>query len=308
MKWLLITILIFTMSACGQNNGEKKENENGPLSIYTTVYPLQDFTQKIGDKYVDVHTIYPPGADEHTFEPSQKDMMALAEADLFFYIGLGLEGFVDKAKNTLKAENVQMVATANQLDEKELLANTGEEEHDHHHSDIDPHVWIDPIYAQSLATAIKDTLVKKMPKHSAVFEKNYEKLIADLDKLNDQFEAMAQNAKINQVIVSHAAYGYWEKRYGIEQIAIQGISSSSEPSQKDLKQLIEEAKKTNTKTILFEQNVSSKLTKVVQNEIGAKPLTIHNLSVLTKKDIDDQMDYFSLMKKNIHTLDEALNP
>ena len=35
-----------------------------------------------------VKSIYPAGSNEHTFEPTQKDMMALADADLFFYIGL----------------------------------------------------------------------------------------------------------------------------------------------------------------------------------------------------------------------------
>ena len=65
-------------------------------------------------------SIYPPGADEHTFDPTQKDMIALADSDLFFYIGLGLEGFVENAEKTLKNEHVKMVATAEAITEEML--------------------------------------------------------------------------------------------------------------------------------------------------------------------------------------------
>ena len=90
------------------------------LSVYTTVYPLQYFAERIGGEHVNVKSIYPPGADEHTFDPTQKDMIALADSDLFFYVGLGLEGFVENAEKTLKNEHVKMVATAEAITEEML--------------------------------------------------------------------------------------------------------------------------------------------------------------------------------------------
>ena len=39
---------------------------------------------------------------------------------------------------------------------------------------------------------------------------------------------------MKEILVSHAAYGYWEQRYGLKQIPIAGISASDEPSQKQL--------------------------------------------------------------------------
>ena len=70
-----------------------------------------------------MNSIYPAGANEHTFEPTQKDMMALADADLFFYIGLGLEGFVENAKKTLANEHVKMVATVDAVSDEQLEAS-----------------------------------------------------------------------------------------------------------------------------------------------------------------------------------------
>src|SRR5690606_34766482 len=90
------------------------------IEIYTTVYPLTYFTERIGGERVDVQSIYPPGSNEHTFEPTQQDMIGMAEADVVFYIGLGLEGFIDSAKKTLTNENVEFVATAESIPEADL--------------------------------------------------------------------------------------------------------------------------------------------------------------------------------------------
>jgi zinc transport system substrate-binding protein len=70
---------------------------------------------------------------------------------------------------------------------------------------------------------------------------------------------------------------------------------TDDPSQKELKDLIETAKEHQIKFVIFEQNETPRIAKIVQNEIKAVPLKVHNLSVLTEEDIDENMDYLSLM-------------
>lgn len=238
-------------------------------------------------------------------------MMNLVDADLFFYIGLGLEGFVDKAKDTLKNENVKMIATAETINFGKNIVEDADSEHvenngDNHQS-VDPHVWLDPLYAQDLAKTIKAALVAKMPEQKDTFEKNYKVLALELDELNQAFVDTTSQAKYKEIVVAHAAYGYWEKRYGIKQISISGLSTTNEPSQKKLEEIISKAKQDHIKYIIFEQNVTSKLTKIVEQEIGAKPLTLHNLSVLTLDNINKKDNYFTIMDKNLQTLNKALN-
>ncbi|MBS8265332.1 adhesin [Mesobacillus boroniphilus] len=322
----LFMVIAAFLSGCGQDGADQKKNDD-LLQVYTTVYPLQFFAQRIGGEYVNVETIYPPGADEHTFEPSQKDMMALADADLFFYIGLGLEGFVDKASKTLKNEDVKMVPVGESLHldeagdengEHQEEANhedeTAEEGHDdeehadeHGHGDFDPHVWLDPIYANELALAIKEQLADQMPEHKDTFDQNYTELTAQLKDLDKEFSEVIGSAKRKEILVSHSAFSYWEDRYGIQQISISGQSTTNEPSQKELQNLISHAKDEKIKYVLNEQNFNSKLAKMVQQEIGAKSLTLHNLSILTDEDIKNNETYFTLMEKNIATLEKALN-
>ncbi|MBD7907757.1 metal ABC transporter solute-binding protein, Zn/Mn family [Sporosarcina gallistercoris] len=318
-KRILIGLLFLTLmlGACGKKEETNESNsDTGKLDVYTTVYPLQYFTERIGGDTVSVKSIYPAGTDEHTFDPTQKEMMKLADADLFFYVGLGLEGFVENAEKTLKNQHVLLLPTGDTIDPSKLMEghhhDSDEEEHDHEseehdESTTDPHVWISPVLSMELATAVRDGLIEKAPENKQLYEENFKALKSDLEALDAEFTTMADQASSKTFFVSHAAFGYLADQYGLEQISIAGLNTQNEPSQKELAHIVEEAKQKNVKTILFEQNVSSKLTKVVQNEIGADSAILHNLSVLTKEDVANKEDYFSLMKRNIDVLSEALN-
>lgn len=307
------------LSACGAKSTENSETGTEKLSIYTTVYPLQYFTERIGGDYVDVKSIYPAGADEHTFDPTQKDMMGLADSDLFFYIGLGLEGFVENAEKTMKNEHVKMVATAEAIPDEMLDEGHSDEGHDedaehdehghegHDHGGIDPHVWISPLLSVELATSIKDALIASKPEMKDEFEKNFEQLKVELVELDSKFKEISSTVPSKTFFVSHASFGYLADSYGLEQVAIAGLNSQSEPSQKQLAKIVKEAKNHNIHYVLFEQNVSSKLTNVVRKEIGAESLMLHNLGVLTVDDVKNNEDYFSLMEQNIETLKKALS-
>ena len=118
---------------------------------------------------------------------------------------------------------------------------------------------------------------------------------------------MASNAPSKTFFVSHASFGYIADTYGLEQVAIAGLNSQSEPSQKQLATIVEQAKEQDVHYVLFEQNVSSKLTDVVRKEIGAESLMLHNLGVLTDDDVKNNEDYFTLMEHNIETLEKALS-
>lgn len=308
------------LAACGDDSAtntpttEQQQNiSEQALNVYTTVYPLSYFAERIGGDYVNVQSIYPPGSNEHSFEPTQQDMMKLADADMFFYIGLGLEGFVDNAKKTLAKENVTMIAAASAVSEEQLHVSEGHdhaedthEEEAHDHGDSDPHVWLSPTIAQTLAASVKDELIKKLPEQEATFTANYNQLIADLQQLHTDFQAMADAATMKTFFVSHAAFGYIAGEYGLTQIPIAGLNSQSEPSQKELTKIVDLAKEQNVKYILFEQNITSNLAEVIKKEIGAQSLTLHNLSVLTPQDIQADADYISLMQQNIETLKTAL--
>ncbi|MGE7780676.1 metal ABC transporter solute-binding protein, Zn/Mn family [Peribacillus sp. NPDC097264] len=308
---LLSLIAALALTGCGKSEGKQKEDKD-VLDIYTTVYPLEYFTETIGGEFVNVETVYPPGTDEHTFDPSQKDIVGMANSDLFFYIGYNLEGFVTKAEPILKGEGVTTVAVG-----ETVSVDEHDEEHDHEHGEpdddghdhgsVNPHLWLDPIYSIQMAETVKDELTKQMPEQESYFTLRFNELSDKLKALDKQFAKTIKAGRTNKVIVSHSAYGYWEDRYGLEQIGVTGLTSSNEPSQKQLASIVSMAKDEDLHYVIFEQNISSKLTEIIQKEMGAEALEFHNLSVLTDKDIEAGEDYFSLMENNIKTLQTALH-
>ncbi|WP_174731402.1 metal ABC transporter solute-binding protein, Zn/Mn family [Mesobacillus harenae] len=343
----LILILSLFLAGCNglDKNAGRHEDDSTKLTVYTTIFPLEDFAKKIGGDFVKVESIYPPNVDAHSFEPSTKDMVKLANADLFIYTGAGIEGFADKAVKSLKKQEVKIVKAAEEIEllktklshedahghEEEKAhseeENGHEEEQDHgkeearseddpEHEEVeahghgtgdkDPHIWLDPILAIKLANNIKNSLIERLPEQERVFEENFNNLRNRLEELDEEFSVAIEASSSKYLLVSHAAYGYWEERYGIVQIPIAGLSPSHEPTQRGLAKIIEESKEHNIDYVVFEKNVSPKVSEIIQKEIGAESLMLSNLESITDEDINNNEDYFSLMKKNLDTLITAL--
>ncbi|WP_394238192.1 metal ABC transporter solute-binding protein, Zn/Mn family [Niallia oryzisoli] len=349
----VLSLSLLLTGCSSKEAGKTNENEEkDKLTVFTTIYPLEDFTAKIGGSYVEVKSIYPPNVDAHTFEPSTSDMVTLANSDLFIYTGVGIEGFAEKVTESLKQENVEVLKAAQGIklidsvlsgersheseeshadeenheeesthseeqsheenihsDEQSLEGETTEPSHEeeHAHGDVDPHVWLDPVLSIDLAKNIKNSLSELMPEHASEFESNFNELKSELKKLDQEFTKTIEGSKTKYLLVSHAAYGYWEKRYGIKEVPIAGLSPTEEPSQKELQKIITESTEHGIRYVIFEQNVSPKIAKIIQQEIGADSLTLHNLEALTEEDIKQKEDYFSIMRKNLATIKTALN-
>ncbi|PGL69912.1 metal ABC transporter substrate-binding protein [Bacillus sp. AFS055030] len=307
-KKLAITTLLLTsavLSACNKETQMQSTKNKNKLTIYTTIYPLQDFTEKIGGKYVDVHSIYPTGVDTHDFEPTSKQIVKIANSDLFVYNGAGMEPFADKISDTLKNNNVSILEATKNI---ELIKSNEEEiEADEDHNDVDPHVWLDPSRAKIEAQNIKDELIKLMPKNKQYFEANYQQIESQFDELDRELRNLVLHSERKDIVVSHAAYGYLEEHYGIEQIPITGLSPSQEPSQKDLKKVVDFVKQHHVKYILFESFATPKVASVVKNETHAKILRLSHLATISEDDLKKHKDYFDLMQENINTLDKTLN-
>ena len=299
-------LLLFILASCGTKNDTNHSNG----TIYTTIYPLQFIVEEIAGDAVEVHSVYPPGVDEHTYEPTAKDLTEIAEGDAFFYIGAGLEALASTAAGALEDESVNLF----EIGEHESLFLADEEEnhddhedYDHHHGDKDPHIWLDPIRMTQIAEIIYDELSELYPDEQERFNENLTDLEAELETVDKEFTELLDTKTNKKILVTHAAFGYWEERYGIEQISIHGLSTENEPSQKDLIAIVDTAKENNINHIIFEQNVTTRVSEVIQNEVGAEALMIHNLAVLTDEDITENRNYFSIMRDNLEVLDEAMN-
>jgi zinc transport system substrate-binding protein len=318
-------LIVLFLAACSSNAAQetKKGSEEGILTVYTTIYPLQYFTERIGGGNVTIKTIVPPGADAHTVEVDLKTMTDVAESDAFIHTGTGLESYADSVADSVKEKEVLIVNSTenvNFIASNEVESHSDEEEEENHDEekeeghdehadglDVDPHVWLDPERSIIVAENIKNALVKLQPEKNEEFENNFADLKSDLEELDNEFENMVNQSKSKTFIVSHSAYGYWVDAYGLNQIGISGLSPTDEPSQKQLVEVIELIKENNLKYIFFEPNLTNKVSEIVKNETGTETLNLNNLEAISDENIENNEDYFDLMQKNIEGLQQALN-
>ena len=309
----LLTALLF-LSACSSSDAE----DNGQLNIYTTVFPLTSFVEQIGGDTVEVASIYPAGADMHSYEPTQKDMMNYADGDLFIMTSNDLDPIAKSITDTIN-QDTNVIETTTNISEDDLISSSHDHEHDeehdhdhgeedkhsHDHGSGDPHIWLDPNLALIMAESVKDALVEAQPEHTDMYEENFQNLKADIEDIDQQLTEITTNPVYTDVYISHESLGYLANRYGFHQVGINGLNNQ-EPSQKELTEIIDQIDEQNIPYILYEPNVTSTVTDVIRDETETEPLYFNNLETLTDKDPEDAT-YQSMMEKNIETLDQALN-
>lgn len=318
---IMACVVVVMLSACGNiNKGENKDvSSKNKLKIYTTVFAFQSFTEQIGGKYVDVESIYPPGADMHTFEPTQKKMVNIAKGDLFIYSNQEMDPVAKKIAGSINNKDLKLALAAN-FTHDDLVVNHEheheyeghehaheEEGHEHEEGSEDPHVWLDPVLNKKMVKSIKDDLAKKDPQHKDYYENNYKQVVNDLDNINQRLTQVTEHPKRDTVVISHDSIGYLANRYGFKQEGVSGMNNE-EPSQRDLMDIVNNIKQTKQPYVLYEQNISSKVTDVIQKESNSTPLSFHNMATLSKEESKEgNITYQSLMKRNIKSLDKALN-
>lgn len=311
VKISTMLILLFSILLVGcEGTTHTVDGENdASLNIYASIFPLYDFAKKIGGDFVKVHLMVPPGTESHDYEPSPRDMVALAEADVFVYNGTGFETWAEQAVDTLDEEKTHIVNTTEHLPlmthEVEQTEHKGEHV-DHHHGAYDPHVWLDPNLARQQASTIKDVLIDIDPENAKTYEANFERLSEQFASLDEALRDVVTHAERKEIIVSHEAFGYLTASYGLEQVAVSGLSPSDEPSQKELQHIIEFGQEHDVQVILFEKMVSSKVAEVVKRELGAEALTLNPMENVTKEELERGEDYYSIMEQNIQNLGKAL--
>ena len=315
MKRILAVItLIFTivlLAGC-QNQEKASQSENQKVQVMATFYPMYAFSKAVVGETGEVKLMIPAGTEPHDYEPSARDIAKLNEAGLVVYNSSHFETWMADVKQNIDAKHTQLVEASTGI---QLLS--GEEEHEHHddeadehnhdHGDVNPHAWLDPVLAQKEVSNIQKALSKRYPKYQATFEKNAQAYIKKLQALDQQYREAAQKATNKTFVVQHDAFVYLAKRYGLEQVAVTGLSPEEEPTPSRLAELKKYIQKEQIHTIYFEENASAKVAKTLAKETGVRLLVLNPLESLTKDQLADGEDYLSVMQANLQALQQTLN-
>lgn len=293
-RWLsgvLLITIVLALTGCGQ----AKSTSDNRLQVVTTFYPLYALSKAIGGKHVHVTSLIATGVEPHEWSPKAKDMMRITDADVFVYNGAGFEGWVDAFIQNETNSKLQMIEASSQVD----LIATGKKT-------VDPHVWTSPQQAVQMARSIYKGFVQADSIHQDSYAKNLATVEKKLARIDASYKAVVAAAPRKDIVVSHEAFQYLGRDYGVEVKSIMGLSPEAEPTAKQLKQISTFVKTNQVKIILVEELASPKLAKTLAADLGVKTILFNPLEGLTKKQEKAGEDYFSLLQKNASTLQKAL--
>ena len=310
--FVLITAVAVALAGCSGAPAQEESvaEPEEKLVVYTSFYPLYDFTQKIGGDRVDVQMLVPAGVEPHDWEPGPQALARLSEAELLIVNGLGLEPWVEKIVQSLDG-NVSVLIASGGIEPLKGYAHNDDDDDDHDDEEDeddlpDPHVWLDPLLALHQAENIAAALIALDPDHREVYEENLAVFKSEIEALDAEFKEAFSNTSRHKFIVTHFSFAYLAERYGLEQIGISGLSPHAEPSPAQMKGIVDYAREYGIRYIFQEPLASERLANVLAEEIDAQILLINPLEGLTDEELAAGEDYFSIMRKNLAQLKIAL--
>jgi len=265
--------------------------DNSKLQVVSSFYTIHEFAQNVGQEKIDVTLLVPIGVEPHDWEPTIKDVLIIQNSDLIIINGIGFENWVDKLD-----EN----------DYRGIIVNTGDEiliknsDEEYVNDSGDPHIWLNPVFAKIQVQTIATSFSNLDPENQQYYQLNAAKYIEQLDLLDSKIRNELSDCN-SDFIAFHDAFSYFADEYDLNQHTI--ISSNDphgEATAKTLENVISLARELNIKVIFAEENVDTRTSQIIANEIGGKVL------VLSPLEVGSDGTYISKMTENLSNLKEAL--
>jgi len=276
----VLCVLPTVVSGCGGSS-----DAAGRPTVVASFYPLAWVAERVTAPGAHVVDLTPAGTEPHDLELTPHDLETLHDADLVLYLGHGFQPAVEKAVESRPGPSLDLLAA-------QKLRPGGEEG-----AAADPHVWLDPTRLARIATAVGAALHRR---HAA------REVAGDLDALDREYRNGLANCRRHEIVTSHAAFGYLADRYGLDQVALTGLSPEVEPGPRDLERLVDEVRRSGASTVFSETLVSSRLADTIAREAGATTAILDPIEGLTRDEVDAGEDYVSRMRSNLSTLRKAL--
>ncbi len=305
---VLTAMLFLTGCATSSTAGDTEVNQGeDKLIVYTTIFPLYDFTRNVGGDLVEVINFIPLGQDAHHWEPTPSALANLKNADIFIYNGLGMEAWLDKLLG-----NYPNILAVDASEGIELISNSHhDDDHQHSHGKdepvYDPHIWLDPLNAKEQVKTILRVLIERDPENKEYYTANAQNYLNQLDDLHKDYQEALANTTLKKFVVSHAAFEYLARRYGLEQIAIRGVFADSEPGPATMKEIVNITKDSGLKYIFHETMISPKVSEVIAQEAGVDTLCLNPIASVTEDEMNAGASYIGKMRENLSNLSKALD-
>jgi len=270
MRMLLLLVLLILPAIGGAE----------PLRVFVSVLPQKTFVEKIGGDHVAVRSMVRPDHNPATYDPTPKQIAALAHTDLYLRIGVPFEeAWMARIRAANPDLRVVDIHGGMDLRTMEQHDHSGDGRHlgeGHDTSELDPHVWTSPRYVKQMAAIVRDALTALAPANSGDFERGYRAFAAELDNLDREIRALLKDLPSRKFMVYHPAWGYFADTYSLTQVPVE--KEGKEPGARTLTTLINQAKREGLKVIFVQPQFDTKSAAQVAHAIDGQLVVIDPLS------------------------------
>lgn len=260
-------------------HGEVAQGESGIVGVQGHYHTGDTATLKYENKAVDAHELH----WKVTINGDVVDEVTTTSDESFEYTVTEDGATIDVEVHDATGEHV--------AEEKIQL-------HVDDHEAVDPHTWLDLVYAQEQVDVIKDAFIEADPAGEDIYEQNAQDFKAQLQALHEEYEEALKDAEHRNFVVQHEAFGHFAQRYNLNQIAIGGLSTEVEPSPSRIAEVGRIVEEYDVPVIYYQQGADSSIAQTVAEETGTEVAQLFDLEVLS-----DQADsYLDAMKQNLEQL------
>lgn len=238
----------------------------GRLVVAVTIPPQEEMVRAVGGDRVDVIVLVPPGSDPHTFEPTPRQLEQASRADLYITVGSGLLPVEDTLGSRLRALHPGLAVVDGSAGTDRIVGSGG----------ADPHVWLSLRNAERISENIRNALLGADPGSGTSYEENFTAYRDRIRALDHNLSGLFSGKEGSVVIVSHGAWDYFGRDYGLRMVSIE--QGGREPTPRDLEELIGVAREAGVSVIFADVLENRRNAEVIAQAVGARVEEINPLA------------------------------
>lgn len=305
----ILSAAALVLVGCGTSGSDEAVVSEDGIQVVTTFYPMYDFAKNVVGDNGEVSVLLDAGQESHGYEPTPQDIAAIADADVFVYNSDEMETWVPSVLESIESSDVIVVEAAEDIALFELEEAAEEEHSDEEGEDahnVDPHVWLDPVYAQEEVAAILAGVLEADEANKESYEANAAAFNEKLAELDAAYKSAFETAENRTFVVQHAAFGYIARRYELTEVAVSDVSSDAEPNPAKLAELQQFMIDNQITTVYYSDSASSKTAQTLAEATGATLEVLSPIEGITDEDQEAGKDYLSVMEENLTALKKVI--